>query len=111
MEMKREKKSANSVTESTYFDTECMWWWMCKQPHSAPEVGAMQRVSVKVSGELLVPHCFCFCIFGLGLLLVCMASTQEKLDLNWKSKTDWNSLISLCPSFAASNCTQEILFL
>ena len=39
MEVNREKKSANSMTESTYFDTECMWWWMCKQPHSAPEVG------------------------------------------------------------------------
>ena len=56
----------------------------------------MQRVSVKVSGGLLAPHCFCFCIFGLGLLLVCMAGSQEELDLNWKSKTDWNSLILLC---------------
>ena len=35
----REKKSTNSMTKSTYFGTECMWWWIRKQPHPAPEVG------------------------------------------------------------------------
>lgn len=68
MEMKREKKSANSVTESTYFDTECMWWWMCKQPHSAPEVGPCRGL-VSKSVESYWSLIASASVFWLGLAI------------------------------------------
>lgn len=69
MEMKREEKSANSVTESIYFDTECMWWWMCKQPYSAPEVGAMKKGLVPKLVEDYWPLIASASVFWPGLAI------------------------------------------